>query len=162
MSLNKLLSHSRSFEVTLLRRSCVSPYQYFSDTMSVCRTVSEILSVKKRRDLETGCRGRSRSLKMVPFDRSCTTFYWSAIVSNSCMLYHFQVICRWIIMTSKRSLKVIQPGTIHKLASSFLFAFHSNYGHIFNCLWDIQHQTIAWTWKLGYRLFKVIENGAIR
>jgi len=154
MSLNKLLSHSRSFEVTLLRRSCVSPYQYFSDTMSVCRTVSEILSVKKRRDLETGCRGRSRS--------SCTTFYWSAIVSNSCMLYHFQVICCWIIMTSKRSLKVIQPGTIHKLGSGFLFALCSNYGRIFNCLWDIQHQTIAWTRKLGYRLFKVIENGAIR
>ena len=26
-------------------------------------------------------RGRSRSLKMAQFDRSCTTFYWSAIVS---------------------------------------------------------------------------------
>jgi len=34
-----------------------------------------------KRDLETGGRGRSRSLKMAPFDRSYTTFYWSAIVS---------------------------------------------------------------------------------
>jgi len=49
--------------------------------MSVCRTVSEIFSVKERRDRETGGRGRSRSLKMAPFDRSYTTFYWSAIVS---------------------------------------------------------------------------------
>ena len=46
--------------------------------MSVCHTVSEIFSVKERRDLDTGC---SKSLKMAPFDRSYTTFYWSAIVS---------------------------------------------------------------------------------
>jgi len=32
--------------------------------MSVCRTVSEIFNVKKRRDLETGGKGRSRSLKL--------------------------------------------------------------------------------------------------
>ena len=49
--------------------------------MSICRTVSEIFSVNKWRDLETGGRGRSRSLKNVSFDRSYTTFYWSAIVS---------------------------------------------------------------------------------
>jgi len=49
--------------------------------MSVYRTVSEILSVKYRRDLETKCRGRSRSWKMAPFDRPYTTFYWSAIVN---------------------------------------------------------------------------------
>ena len=65
--------------MTLLRRACVSPYYDFNDTMSVCRTVSEIFSVKKWRDLETGGRSRSRSLKMAPFDRSYTTFYWSAI-----------------------------------------------------------------------------------
>ena len=49
--------------------------------MSVCRTVSEIFSAKERRDLETEGTGRSRSLKMAPFDRSHTTFYWSAIVN---------------------------------------------------------------------------------
>jgi len=32
-------------------------------------------------DLEIGRKGHSRSLKMVSFDRSYTTFYWSAIVS---------------------------------------------------------------------------------
>jgi len=42
--------------------------------MSVSRTVYEIFSVKEWRDLETGGMGRSRSLKMAPFDRSYTTF----------------------------------------------------------------------------------------
>jgi len=36
--------------MTLLSRACVSPYYYFIETMSVCRTVSEIFSVKERRD----------------------------------------------------------------------------------------------------------------
>ena len=49
--------------------------------MTVCRTISKIFSIKEWFDLETGGRGRSRSLKTVPFDRSYTTFYWSAIVS---------------------------------------------------------------------------------
>ena len=70
MSLNILLSHSRSSEVTRI-----------SMTMSVCRTISEIFSVKEWCDLETGGRGRSRSLNMAPFDRPYTTFYWLAIVS---------------------------------------------------------------------------------
>jgi len=38
----------------------------------------EILSVEEWRDLDTW---GSRSLKMAPFDRSYTTFYWSVIVS---------------------------------------------------------------------------------
>ena len=56
-------------------------YLTFIVTMAVFLTLSEIFSVKEWRDLETGSRGRSRSLKMAPFDRSYTTFYWSAIVS---------------------------------------------------------------------------------
>ena len=47
--------------------------------MYVCRAVSEIFSVKERRDLETGV--RIVQGQMAPFDRSYTTFYWSAIVS---------------------------------------------------------------------------------
>jgi len=49
--------------------------------MAIRRTVSEISSFKESRDFETVDRGRSRSLKMAPFDRLYTTFYWSAIVS---------------------------------------------------------------------------------
>ena len=41
----------------------------------VSHTVSEIFSVKEWRDLETGGRGRSRSL-----ERLNTTIYWSAII----------------------------------------------------------------------------------
>jgi len=39
-------------------------------------------------------------------------------------------------------------GTIWKLWYSFLFAFHSNYGHIFSHVGDIQHQRMAWPWNL--------------
>ena len=50
-----------------------------SVSLKLC-TVYDIFSVKEWRDLETGGRGLSRSLNMAPFDRSYTTFYWSAIV----------------------------------------------------------------------------------
>jgi len=50
-------------------------------TMAVCLAISEIFSVKEWRDLENELRGRSRSLKMAPFDRPYATFYWSAIVN---------------------------------------------------------------------------------
>jgi len=51
--------------------------------MYVSRTVSEIFSVKEWRDLETGSRGRSRSLKTVPFDKLYTTCYRSAIANKN-------------------------------------------------------------------------------
>ena len=75
MSLNILLSHSSSFEMTLSSRACASPYQYSIETMPVSRTV---FSVKEWSDLETGGRGRSKSLEMAQFDRPCTSSYWSA------------------------------------------------------------------------------------
>jgi len=48
--------------------------------MSVSHTIYEIFSIKECHDLETEGRGHSRSLEMAPFDKSYTTFYWSAIV----------------------------------------------------------------------------------
>ena len=55
----------------------------FIETTSVRPTVSEIglLSIKEWRDLETGCRDCSRSLKTALFDEPHSTFYWSAIVN---------------------------------------------------------------------------------
>ena len=53
----------------------------FDSNYGVSLTVYGIFSVKELRDLESGSRGRSRSLKMAPFDKSYTTFYWSSIVS---------------------------------------------------------------------------------
>jgi len=47
-------------------------------TMAVSVAVCEIFSVKEWRDPENQVRGRSRSLKMAPFDRPYATFYWSA------------------------------------------------------------------------------------
>ena len=38
-------------------------------------SMSEIFDVKKCRDLEIGVRGHSRSLKVVPFRRSCMVSY---------------------------------------------------------------------------------------
>ena len=49
-------------------------------TMAVSVAVCKIFSVKELRDLKNQVRGRSRSLKMAPFDRPHATFYWSAIV----------------------------------------------------------------------------------
>jgi len=101
--------------------------------MSVCRNVYDIFSVKEWRDLENEGRGRSRSLKMAPFDKSYTTFYWSAIVSIAvcCTVFKlFDVEYRDL----EKSLKVIQTGTIRKIGCGFLFAFHCNYGRIFNRL----------------------------
>jgi len=52
--------------------------------MTLCLYVVPFLTYstsKNWRDLETGGRGRARSLKMAPFVRSYTTFYWSAIVN---------------------------------------------------------------------------------
>jgi len=40
--------------------------------MAVFVAVYEIFSVNEWRDLEKQVRGRSRSLKMAPFDRQCT------------------------------------------------------------------------------------------
>jgi len=58
-------------------------------TMAVSVAVYEIFSVKEWRDLENQVRGRSRSLKMAPFDRPVATFYWSAIVNIalSCTIF---------------------------------------------------------------------------
>jgi len=57
--------------------------------MSVCFADYDVFSVKEWRDLETGSRGRSKSLKMAPFDRSYRIFYSSAIVSIAvcCTMY---------------------------------------------------------------------------
>jgi len=43
--------------------------------MALSHVVSEIFNVEKRRDLEMVVRGHSRSLKVVPFGRSCMVSY---------------------------------------------------------------------------------------
>ena len=50
--------------------------------------------MKEWHDLENQVRGRSRSLKMAPFDRPYATFYWSAIVNTalSCPIFELSDI----------------------------------------------------------------------
>jgi len=57
--------------------------------MAVSVAVCEIFNVKEWSDLENQVRGRSRSLKMAPFDRPYATFYWSAIanIALSCTIF---------------------------------------------------------------------------
>jgi len=57
-------------------------------TVAVSVAVSEIFSVKAC-DVEIWVRGRPRSLEMARFDRPCTTFYLSAIVTiaPSCTVF---------------------------------------------------------------------------
>ena len=64
-------------------------YSLFVVTMAVSVAVCEIFTVKEWRDLENQVRGRSRSIKMAPFDRPYATFYWSAIVNiaPSCTIF---------------------------------------------------------------------------
>jgi len=81
--------------------------------LAVSLVISEIFSVKEWPDLESWVWNRSRSLKMAPFVRLYTTFYWSAIVTIavSCTIFElFGVKYRdleiWVRGHS-RSLKLV-------------------------------------------------------
>jgi len=78
-------------------------------TMAVSIAVCDIFSVKEWRDLENQVRGRSRSLKMAPFDRPYATFHWSAIVNIalSCTFWVFFLTLNNIV-TMKSGLEVTQ------------------------------------------------------
>jgi len=70
--------------------SGTASYSPFIVTIAVSVAVCcEIFSVKEWRQLENQVRGRSRSLKMAPFDTPYLTFYWSAIanIALSCTIF---------------------------------------------------------------------------
>jgi len=74
-------------------------------TMAISVAVCELFNVKAC-DLGNWVRGRSRSLKMAPCDRSYAIFYWSAIVTIV-PLYHFRVfLMSNNIVTLKSGLEV--------------------------------------------------------
>ena len=56
-------------------RAHTTSYSRSIATMALSRVVSEIFNVEKCHDLEIGVRGHSRSLKVVPFGRSCIVSY---------------------------------------------------------------------------------------
>ena len=60
-------------------------------TVAIPVAACEIFNVKEWHDHENQVRGRARSLKMAPFDRTYATFYQSAIVNIalSCTIFKF-------------------------------------------------------------------------
>ena len=57
-------------EISAIRKlGCGFLFTFYSNYMAVSVAVCEIFSVKEWRDIENHVRGRSRSLKMAPFDR---------------------------------------------------------------------------------------------
>jgi len=165
----RVSSHSRSLKMVSFESLRMLSYSPSIVTMVVSLAISQISSIKEWPDLEIWVWCRQRSFKMPRFDRPCTTFCWSAIVTiapswsysynggpTASILYHVRVMWRWIISwpwnLAQRSLKIIETGAIRKLGCGFLFAFYSiygrNYGRICSRLWAIQRQSI-WPWKLG-------------
>jgi len=94
--------------------------------------ISEIFSVKEWPDLEIWVWDSSRSLKMAPFDRLCTTFCWWAIVTIalSCTIFELFGV---EFVTLKSGLEVTK-GHWNWCHSNALSAFHSNYGSILHHL----------------------------
>ena len=82
------MSGSRSLETEPLDRSYIL----------------QIFSIKEWPDLEISVWGRSRSFKMARFDRPCTTFYWSAIVTITLSCTIFELFD----VTLKSGLEVTQ------------------------------------------------------
>jgi len=85
--------HSRSLKLVSFESLDAVSYSPSIVTVAVSLAVyeCEIFNVTKWRDLENQVRGRSRSLKMAPFDRPYATFYWSGIVNIalSCTIFEF-------------------------------------------------------------------------
>jgi len=77
-------------------------------TVAVSVAVCEIFNVKEWRDLENQVRGRSRSLKIAPFDRPYATFCWSAIVNIALNVPFSSFLTLNIIVTLKSRLEVTQ------------------------------------------------------
>ena len=75
-------------------------------TMTVCLAISEIFNVKEWLDHENQVRGRSRSLKMAPFDRPHATFYWSAIVNIVYLVLFSNYLTLNNIVTLKSGLEI--------------------------------------------------------
>jgi len=76
--------------------------------MDVSVAVCEIFSVKEWRDFENQVMGRSRSLKMAPFDRPYATFYWSAIINIALLVPFSSYLTLNNIVTLKSGLEVTQ------------------------------------------------------
>ena len=92
-------------------------------------------------------------MKLAPFDRPYTTFYWSAIVNIASVPFLSYLMLNNIV-TSKLGLEVTQSHSnwYHsKLECGFLFAFYSNYGSILHHFRDKTRHFLK-TMMLSYPL----------
>ena len=105
-------------EISAIRKlECGFLFAFYSNYGCICIAVCKIFSVKEWQDLENQVRGRSRSLKMAPFDTPYATFYWSAIANIAlsctiCELFDVEYYCdleMWVNgVTLKTRLGVVQ------------------------------------------------------
>ena len=81
--------HSSSLKMVQFESLDMVSYSPSIVTMAVFLAISQIFSIKEWLDLEIYVWGRSRTFKMARFDRPCTTFFWSAIVTvaPSCIIF---------------------------------------------------------------------------
>ena len=122
LTLNNIVTLKSGLEVTQdhskwhLWLECESLLVFHWNNVCMSPIVSEIVSVKEWRDLENWVRGCSKSLKMAPFNRPYTTFYWSAIVN---------IALSWTVFLSYLTL-----NTIVTLKSGLeVTQVHSNWYH---------------------------------
>ena len=66
---------SWSLKISPSDRAHMTSYCCSMVTMALSRVISETFNVEKCRELEIAVRGHSRSLKVVPFGRSCMVYY---------------------------------------------------------------------------------------
>jgi len=99
-------------------------------TIALSRVLSEIFNVEKCRDLEIGVRDHSRSLKVVPFGRSCMVSYLCSAVTLSVKRTFLKYsTCKYSV-TLKAGLGGTQGHrnyTIRSGKRDFLLAFHSSH-----------------------------------
>ena len=89
-------------------RGRVFMYRRSGLTLAISLSISQIFSVKEWRELENQVRGRSKSSKMAPFDRTHATFYWSAVVNIACLVPFSSYLKLNNIVTLKSGLEVTQ------------------------------------------------------
>ena len=87
--------------------------------MALSRVVSEIFNVEKCRDLEIGVRDHSRSLKVVPFGRSCMVSCQCSLITLSIKRTVFEIFDLYVysdlenqVRSHSRSSKII-PFNLH-------------------------------------------------